>query len=170
MCVCVLFFLNNYAKIARELSFSPHISIPNRSNCIDSTYLLSSPALHTCPPVAAKPHLHRFVRLPLIAPSPPAPRAPPPARLCDSRTTRMICLSFMSLVKPTPESQPLECNDGTDVSRLFKFLSNTKSMNRNSLQSLPGFSVIKSHILVLVLQRIVSDASIFVFHQIEIRI
>lgn len=34
----------------------------------------------------------------------------------------------------------------------------------------PGFSVIKSHILILMLQRIVSDASIFVFHQIEIRI
>lgn len=71
--------------------------------------------------------MHRFVRLrSLTAPSTVAARPP---RRCDSRTTRMTCLSFISRVKPTPESQPLECNDGTDVSRLFKFLSNEVSVH-----------------------------------------
>lgn len=33
------------------------------------------------------------------------------------------------LVKPTPESQPLECIDGTDVSKLFTFLCSDEKKN-----------------------------------------
>lgn len=134
------------------------------------TYLLSSPPLHTCTPVAVKPHMHRFVRLPLTAPSVLTARPPPPPpampRRCDSRTTRITCLSFISRVKPTPESHPLECSDGTDVSKLFKFLSKIESWLALTF-ILDSFI---SHILILVLQWIVSNASIFVFHQIEIGI
>lgn len=100
--------------------FSLHMHFYSRWIQLILTYLLSSPPLHTWTPVAAKPHMQRFVRLPLIAPSTVALRPP---RRCDSRTTRITCLSFISRVKPTPESQPLECNDGTDVSKLFRFLS-----------------------------------------------
>lgn len=102
--------------------------IPSQFFFYHFTYLLSSPALHTCTPVAAKPHMQRFIRL---LPSTLSPPVTPITLLlvrilrCDSRVTRIICRvepSFISRAKPTPESQPLECNDGTDVSK-FEFLS-----------------------------------------------
>lgn len=53
----------------------------------------------------------------------------PRGRRCDSRTIRITCFvpSFASLVRPTPESHPLECSDGTEVSK-FKFLNENSTV------------------------------------------
>lgn len=88
------------------------------SIAVNAIYLLSSAPLHMCGPAAPKPQTHRSPRLLLI-------KSPQPLRRCESRIKCKICLldaSFNCAVSPTPESQPLECMDGTDVSKLFIFL------------------------------------------------
>lgn len=94
------------------------IIVDNNSQTIFS-YLLSSPSLQTWIPVAVYPQTQRLFRLSFIR------IFERPALLGKSGINLITCLieaSFNWAVRPTPESQPLECIDGTDVSALFIIL------------------------------------------------
>lgn len=88
----------------------------NGNNQMILSYLLSSPSLQTWIPVAVYPQTQLLFRLLFIR------IFERPVLLGKSGINLITCLieaSFNWAVRPTPESHPLECIDGTDVSALF---------------------------------------------------